>query len=164
MWGMHPTIDIAKHLGHGITKNSVISKAHRLGLRRLAMSTRHPIPKLACPKGHTAGRTKRGFCLECDRERKRGPQAQRRVFLNNFRPSSAPKKVKHMDSPEPDFLKLIKITELNSFTCHWPVGDPSDLDTFRYCGLQKSPWDGPYCSHHLQKSMKSFEAVFSCSP
>ena len=172
MWGKVPTVEIAEKIGCGITKNSVVGKAARLGLTRLAFRSKHSYlvrkPSSPCARGHTAGRRKNGTCIECAKEQKRRayygePKMPRANTSRTYFRPVPPQKVKFMDSPEPDFLKLITITELNGFTCHWPVGDPSNLDEFRYCGLPKNPWDkSPYCSHHLQKSMKSFEAVFAC--
>jgi GcrA cell cycle regulator len=42
----------------------------------------------------------------------------------------------------------ITIVDLTERTCHWPLGDPGDLQTFRYCGAKKSLDAGPYCRAH----------------
>ena len=115
----------------GMTKGSIIGKADRLKLRTLSTVTK---------------------VLRADRGRDSSPNKQPSRWLH-------PRKVKPMQTFEPE-MKLITIIELTDTTCHWPVGDPSDLDSFRYCGCIKVPGPQPYCPHHMEKSMKSFEAIF----
>jgi GcrA cell cycle regulator len=132
LWGTMPASWVAKRMG--ITKGMVIGKADRLGLRAVSAGAMWSIIR---------------------RERTPYP-----VVRPPSRPRK-PRKVKPMQFPEPE-MKLISIVDLNDTTCHWPVGDPSDWDNFRYCGLCKRTEDkSPYCSYHYTKSMKQFEAVFA---
>jgi hypothetical protein len=40
----------------------------------------------------------------------------------------------------------ITLADLTLFSCRWPIGDPHDLTTFRYCG-EPAP-SAPYCNRH----------------
>jgi hypothetical protein len=42
----------------------------------------------------------------------------------------------------------ITLTDLTLFSCRWPMGNPRDLTTFRYCG-EAAP-RAPYCNRHLR--------------
>lgn len=84
------------------------------------------------------------------------------------RPRSMPKPRPKRSEMLPELtlldMRLITIVELTKSTCHWPIGDPSEIESFRYCGLFKQPDNGPYCPHHFQKSLSRNERVFACSP
>lgn len=41
----------------------------------------------------------------------------------------------------------LTLLDLPPCGCRWPKGDPADLETFRYCGLEAVP-DRPYCASH----------------
>jgi hypothetical protein len=43
----------------------------------------------------------------------------------------------------------ITLADLTLFSCRWPIGDPHDLATFRYCG-EAAPCGGPYCKCHAR--------------
>jgi GcrA cell cycle regulator len=49
---------------------------------------------------------------------------------------------------------FIGILAVNSRMCHWPIGDPLDVndpDKFHYCG--RAPFTGsPYCEGHARKA------------
>ena len=89
------------------------------------------------------------------------PNIMQRTYSPPIQPK--PKRPTVIEEISIDDMCLISIVELNDITCRWPIGDPSDWDNFKYCGLPKQTHDGPYCSHHLKKSMMSFERVFACS-
>jgi hypothetical protein len=42
----------------------------------------------------------------------------------------------------------ITLADLTLFSCRWPIGNPHDLTTFRYCG-EAAPC-GPYCKRHAR--------------
>ena len=132
-WGKMYASSIATQLG--VTKGAVIGRADRLGLPRLNPSTTQRT------YGPTRGPAK-------PRKRSTQPKPKRPTMIEDLTLGD---------------MRLISIVELSDTTCHWPIGDPSDWDKFRYCGLPKVQWGGPYCSHHLKKSMMAFERVFSCA-
>lgn len=47
---------------------------------------------------------------------------------------------------KPEESQVIRLSELRSGMCSWPVGDPGD-DKFHFCGEQAAPGK-PYCSKH----------------
>ena len=133
---------IALLLGHGLTRNAVIGKVHRLGLcrpRQVAELIRFasspivpaerapgrraaPRPRSAPPDG--SGRDGAG-----GGRRKRRPAAEPQVFEGVVLPMSL----------------RVTIIELKEAMCRWPLGDPTSPD-FRYCGSPTA--SGPYCAHH----------------
>lgn len=42
----------------------------------------------------------------------------------------------------------VTIFDLRDQHCHWPIGDPRDIATFRFCGGARS-LPSSYCAHHL---------------
>ena len=134
-WGKISATAIAQQIGATVTKGAVIGRADRLGLPRLNPNIMQRTYSPPIP----------------GQPRKRSTQPK-------------PKRLTVIEEISIDDMCLISIVELSDTTCRWPFGDPSDWDNFRYCGLPKQPHDGPYCSHHLKKSMLAFERVFACSP
>jgi GcrA cell cycle regulator len=131
---------IANLLGHGLTRNAVIGKVHRLGLAGRAKSPnasaahspqaqnsgRPAVAARAAPA--TAARMVRGataLAIE--------PQA-----LTEARP-------REMESVVLPMSVRVTIVELKEAMCRWPLGDPTSAE-FRYCGSQTHV--GPYCAYH----------------
>ncbi|MBY5706979.1 GcrA cell cycle regulator [Rhizobium leguminosarum] len=108
---------IAQSLG-GVSRNNVIGKVHRLSL---------------------PGRAKAGDSLASQRAAVRAERHQRGpdVEATEYRPAV------NVVVPIARRLSLGQLTEQ---TCHWPVGDPLEVD-FHFCGLEVSP-SGPYCPYH----------------
>ena len=117
----------------GKTRNSVISKWHRLGLcggeRRLITGQR-PKNRPAQPEFLVANileRRKRN--QEANGPRKRGPK-----------PIPA----------EPDSGSRCSLMELTADTCRWPIGDITERDGFSFCGAHTS--EPPYCEFHQARA------------
>lgn len=140
---------IALHLGHGATRNAVISKLHRLGL-----SGRTPIAK-------TASRAKR------IRLKKNKPTIAQMPAFWGRNTSVAPVPVEpYREKPEPaEYVPLPgpKVTILRrresdgaveenplllASSCRWPIGDPREAD-FHFCGHPKQPGLS-YCGLHAK--------------
>jgi GcrA cell cycle regulator len=132
---------IASLLGHGVSRNAVIGKVHRLGLagrakspnsggarqRRLAPSPtahRAVAPRLtpAAPR-MIRGATALAIAAEALSE------ADPQVFESVVVPMSL----------------RVTIVELKESMCRWPLGDPATSE-FRYCGSPAA--SGPYCAYH----------------
>ena len=145
---------IAAELNHGITRNAVIGKVHRLGLsgRAKTPSSSTPRPRKVTrapshPLGHTMARAIGAASggISSSRPAMRGNLA--------LRTAEAP-----MIDPVADFVvqpyedvvvpmsERISIMELRESTCRWPYGDPATED-FRFCGAE-SPIGTPYCAFH----------------
>jgi hypothetical protein len=43
----------------------------------------------------------------------------------------------------------ITLADLTLFSCRWPIGNPHDLTTFRYCG-EAAPCGSSYCKQHAR--------------
>jgi hypothetical protein len=50
--------------------------------------------------------------------------------------------------PEPLVEEGITLEDLTLLSCRWPIGNPHDLATFRYCGEPAS--SGSYCQRHTR--------------
>jgi GcrA cell cycle regulator len=131
---------ISAQLGHGLSRNAVIGKVHRLGLAGRAKSSSSaaapprpaPAPRLATransgggARAAVRGTTALAIAAETMLE-------TRPVFRDE-------------DVVVPMSLR-VTIIELKEAMCRWPLGDPTSSE-FRYCG---SPTLGvsPYCAHH----------------
>jgi GcrA cell cycle regulator len=133
---------IAMLLGHGLTRNAVIGKVHRLGLagrakpsssaasRPRASSSPQGIQRAAPPRttAPVAPRVVRGataLAIAPQTAIEAEPEAYESVVL-------------------PMALR-VTIVELKEAMCRWPLGDPTSPD-FRYCGSPVA--SGPYCAYH----------------
>jgi len=132
---------IATLLGHGLTRNAVIGKVHRLGLAGRAKSpgssSSHPRPsaprrpshRIAAPRAASvAPRIIRGATALAIATQPFN-EAEHETFESVVLPMSL----------------RVTIVELKEAMCRWPLGDPTSPD-FRYCGSPAS--SGPYCAHH----------------
>lgn len=122
---------IAAELG-GITRNSVISKVHRLGLSGRAKSPSSAPPRLRKPP------------------RLQMPRVPRRAMRGNMALAHT---YQLKVEAEPELIDNViplgqrrTLLELTEEICHWPIGDPETPD-FYYCGGQSLP-HLPYCAHH----------------
>lgn len=59
-------------------------------------------------------------------------------------------------------IRFLRIMELTSRTCRWPIGDPLD-EGFRYCGDEIKN-DSPYCLMHHSVAYISKKEKVSFSP
>ena len=117
----HSGSQIARMLGDGATRNSVLGKAFRLKLEARAVS------KKSTSKTHT----KRDSSPEI-KTQKLGRKAKFRALLldKTFEP----------ENPK-------KIEELTKETCRWPIGHPYE-EKFYFCG-RKPIEKFPYCKLHV---------------
>ncbi|MBQ9272027.1 MAG: global cell cycle regulator GcrA-like protein [Alphaproteobacteria bacterium] len=125
MWSEGLTAnEIAKKLG--VTKNAIVGKVHRLCL------TARPSP--------IKSKDEESSELELsvtENEKEKAIAAKQRSF------SKA--------ESEPEICKPgvnIKLIDLDSHTCRWPIGDPRD-DDFCFCG-KKVRTGQTYCDEHAQ--------------
>jgi GcrA cell cycle regulator len=144
---------IAARLGHGVTRNAVIGKVHRLNL-----SGRVTQPRAAAPRAP---------------RKTREPSHPGRTTGMPSMPSTgnaALKSFRHVEPaprqisiPEPAPLRLvdlpkdgrITILHLSDKTCKWPIGDPGHED-FCFCGHK--PRDGsPYCEYHARAAYQPLQ-------
>ena len=117
----HSGSQIARMLGNGATRNSVLGKAFRLKLEARAVSK----------KSTQKTNTDKDSSPEI-KTQKLGRKAKFKALLldKNFEP----------ENPK-------KLTELTDNTCRWPIGHPYEKD-FYFCG-RKPLEKFPYCHLHV---------------
>lgn len=114
---------IAAVLGGGITKNSVLGKAHRIGLPKKPQATQKASKKHYRPRKKTSPRL----------VREKAPPP----------PVAAP--VASTPITDPQFLCL-QVWELESHHCRFPIGNPGE-EGFGFCGADCGA-EQTYCGFH----------------
>ena len=130
---------IAALLGHGLTRNAVIGKVHRLGLggRAKSLSLVSSRPRKPRPAPATL--------------RSAAPRAVvPRIARGAAALALAPHALSELEAEAFEAVILpmslrVTIVDLKEAMCRWPLGDPASPD-FRYCGSHAPA--GPYCPHH----------------
>lgn len=118
------TGEIGKRLG--VSKNAVVGKAHRLGLKGRPSPIKRAEPAAAAAAATPAAGATPGAAP---------------AVAHTAAPSSSSKK-------QP--VKVFTLTDLNSNTCRWPIGDPKHED-FHFCGKNVYPGK-PYCLDHCAQA------------
>lgn len=134
--------DIAARLD--CSRNAAIGRAHRLGLKRASYAPKPPRPQ----RPRTNGGPPR--IVE---KKKRGS--------SNFSPLTSFPTARAKTKPSKETLRmvvdpgqalaesiLVELWSVKDSRCRFPYGEPSDVDSFRFCGAPKAN-DSPYCwAHH----------------
>jgi GcrA cell cycle regulator len=134
---------IATLLGHGLTRNAVIGKVHRLGLadRAKPSSSAPPRPRTSPQQGVRRAAPPRATA----------PVAPRVVggatALAIAQRTEIEAELEAYESVVLPMSLRVTIVELKEAMCRWPLGDPTSPD-FRYCGSPAA--SGPYCAYHGQ--------------
>lgn len=127
LWGKVSSPLIAAKIGHGITKNGVISKAKRLGLPQLQKGYARGINKVRTP------RQPRGCA---------GSPAS--LILHRIK--NPPRlKVIPVEIPPPEAL-MIPLLQLNDHTCKYTLGEGTGINQL-FCGAPKDI-EFSYCPFH----------------
>ncbi len=131
---------IASELAHGITRNAVIGKVHRLGLSGRVKSP-SPAPARVRPKARPE-------------DEAGGPVAPishgNLALAAEVRPVAAPAPRSTSDDVVVPISQRVSIMELRESMCRWPLGDPTTAE-FRYCGAKmQAGVGGPYCTYHAR--------------
>ncbi|HKI16092.1 MAG TPA: GcrA family cell cycle regulator [Roseiarcus sp.] len=132
---------IASLLGHGVSRNAVIGKVHRLGLAGRAKS---PSSGGACPHRPAPSPTAHRAAAP------RLTQAAPRITRGATALAIAPEALSEADPQVFESVIVpmslrVTIVELKESMCRWPLGDPTTSE-FRYCGSPAA--SGPYCGYH----------------
>lgn len=111
---------------HPLTRNAIIGKLHRLGVSG----------------GRPAYEVKRTVVKK---RRRQSPRPSVRKSPDRFvqKPSAWAPPPKPLE-PAPE--GGVHLLEVQSGQCRWPMGDPRDLDSFRFCGATSEV--NNYCMHH----------------
>jgi GcrA cell cycle regulator len=130
LWlGGQPASFIATRLGD-VTRNAVIGKVLRLGLRR-----------------------RDGSPLSLTRSSTTRPRKRNRTRLTrprNKRPPPPKPQPRPCHPPKENLAEMI--LRLRTFDCRWPIGDPY-LEGFHFCG-QHALADLPYCAAHQREGTR----------
>jgi len=136
LWGQGQTASRIAELLGGITRNAVIGKAHRLGLRGRPSPIRReegqqPISRPARTAPAAA------IAEQLTREVPPPPVVEAPASLPPL-PAEAPP------------VTAGKITRGSNRACSWPVGDPKQPG-FHFCGEEAIP-GRPYCASHCSQA------------
>ena len=129
---------ISAQLGHGVTRNAVIGKVHRLGLAGRAKS---PSSSASPPRAASAPRMSPRPAASSARTAVRGATA----LALASEPMLDTRPVFQEDDVVVPMSLRVTIIDLKEAMCRWPLGDPTSAE-FRYCGSPAA--SGPYCTHH----------------
>jgi GcrA cell cycle regulator len=133
---------IANLLGHGLTRNAVIGKVHRLGLAGRAKS-----PSAAGPHARPTQPQQCARSVAPPRAATASaPRMVRGATALAIQPQVATEaQPQAIESVVVPMSVRVTIVELKEAMCRWPLGDPATAE-FRYCG--SSTHAGPYCAYH----------------
>lgn len=124
------TNEIAKNLG--VSKNSIVGKVHRLNLTARPSPIKKKDNSTAIKPTTTAVETENN--VACTKTAKKVSTAvETNVKVSSFEKNTSTS-------------ACLKLTELDSHTCRWPIGDPRD-DSFGFCG-KKVRSGQTYCEEH----------------
>ena len=129
---------ISAQLGHGVTRNAVIGKVHRLGLAGRAKA---PSSAASPKRAASAPRMSPRPASNGARTAVRGATA----LAIAAEPMLDTRPVFQEDDVVVPMSLRVTIIDLKEAMCRWPLGDPTSSE-FRYCGSPAA--SGPYCAHH----------------
>ncbi len=154
---------IAAELSHGITRNAVIGKVHRLGLSGRVKSPTQaaPRPRPAKPQStshssgsgsgasHGTGGASPGMIQRSQTAPRQSMPMSRGATALAYAPRADLEPVlRPTEEVVIPMSERVTIMELKESMCRWPLGDPATPE-FRYCGT-KSPIGDTYCTHHAR--------------
>ncbi|RBP02329.1 GcrA cell cycle regulator [Roseiarcus fermentans] len=138
---------IANLLGHGLTRNAVIGKVHRLGL-----AGRIKAPNAAAGQSRAVAAPQEARAVAQSRPAAAAPVPAARMVRGATALAIQPQSQTLTETQPEEIERVVlpmsarvTIVELRESMCRWPLGDPTSSD-FRYCGSPTHA--GPYCSHH----------------
>ena len=128
---------IARRIG-GLTRNAVIGKIHRLGLKRDSTVR--------------ITRTKAQNKVVRQRQRQRAPKPATEVRRILTAMATEP-----LPAERPDDIARVSFAALEAHHCRWPVGEVGQPG-FGFCGCK--PVDGaPYCTDHVRRAFTGVQPV-----
>jgi GcrA cell cycle regulator len=128
----------------GVSRCAVVGKAHRLGIIQgekpgQIRSVRAQGPRPPAPRQPPISR-----------EERNARRRERRALAKGMLPAVAHALARRSPTkPAAPDMRLLETADLTATSCVWPLGDPSDMSTFRYCGATR-PFDRSYCEFHAQ--------------
>ena len=179
MWeGGSTASQIADELG-GVSRNAVIGKAHRLGLKARPSPVKPnekeaaapapkapkadlpprplPTPRAAPPRAAPANELAEGAAPKAPSPRivSVGPGGFLRQGPGDQQapiPPAPPRRLVPA-KPSPEMAEKTGLLELNDRICRWPMGHPGEAD-FHFCGEKVNP-GFPYCVEHCGRAYQA---------
>lgn len=144
--------EIANEMGGGLTRNGVIGKVTRLGLPRRGKAGvgGRPVRTQAAPKTAPKPVFRKTVMTPVQVKSKSGSSFHRMV--EKVVTAQEMPNIDSIVAPNPELQ--VSIMEARGDHCRWPIGDPADIWTFRYCGGDASG-DRSYCGFHAKLAYQS---------
>jgi GcrA cell cycle regulator len=146
---------ITAELGGSMSRNAVISKAHRLGLAhgtsKFASTPRARKPNRrpeSSPTGETADQGGPALAPMSVRPQVAKEPEETRPREDATVPAQAVEETRAEVDGAVLLPMRVTIMQLREGMCRWPLGDPTHAG-FCYCGA-KAVTGLPYCTHHAQ--------------
>jgi GcrA cell cycle regulator len=155
MWESGATASqIADELG-GVSRNAVIGKAHRLGLKA------RPSPVKPNEEKETAKAPDPLPVAKAKPKLKVPPPAPKAAPSAVAKPTGdqqapippAPPRRLVPARPSPEIADKTSLLDLNDRVCRWPMGHPGEPD-FHFCGEKVNP-GFPYCVEHCGRAYQA---------
>lgn len=130
---------MAAELGCGLTRNAIIGKLHRLGIKGNRQTPRAPYNTRGSKRRKPAKRTTvvRQLFAYAGAEK---------LYVRRQKPDPLP------DASIPEAQRLT-LLQLRDGVCRWPCGDPGDASFF-FCG-GPTYGDLPYCAAHCRAAYET---------
>jgi GcrA cell cycle regulator len=165
MWdkGMSAS-QIAEQLGNNITRNAVIGKAHRLGLKSRPSPVKADSPRAkpapaAVPTPTPTPTPPLVRAQDPEVAFARAAPVMQRAPMPMMMPNTGPVPPTTTSHPmanrrsRPDMGRKITLLELTEKVCKWPIGHPDEED-FHFCGAPVNAGT-PYCLEHCAVAYQS---------
>jgi GcrA cell cycle regulator len=146
----HSGSAIAAALGRGITRNAVISMAHRHRWSWRGVGPPPP-PKPRKPRDQWGVR-RSSTAIFADAQARLKRQKPPRAQHAHAQPKPEPPPVMVEDRPLRAPLPVKPaLIDLRPESCRWPEGDPG-TEGFHFCGEDNRPGGGTYCGAHAARA------------
>jgi GcrA cell cycle regulator len=143
---------IATEIGPWCTRSAVIGKIHRLGLTERVKRSANPATrsKKIASTATPARNADAWRDAQVAQKKSIGRQLPLRAGETASRTKSTPTLV--VDTAAAPQSRFVTLLDLDIHSCRWPIGEPCDLETFRYCGAPHADMSAgrPYCPHHTR--------------
>jgi GcrA cell cycle regulator len=173
---------IAEDLG-GVSRNAVIGKAHRLGLKsrpspvkandvdakpaaakpKAKIAEKPAAPRTAAPSAAPADRPVQSFATPSPAQPRSdmpkivsiGPGGFMRQGPGDQQAPIPPAPPRRLvpAKPSPEIADKTSLLDLNERVCRWPMGHPGEPD-FHFCGVAVNP-GFPYCVEHCGRAYQA---------
>lgn len=156
--------DIAKELGD-VTRNAVIGKVHRLGLKGRVNPKETPAPAPSAePKPKAKPKVADKKVAKPEPEITKAPIAEPEIEEDDLDDQDTPPVVPAANDEIPlearekatqveNESKRLNLMQLTERVCKWPIGDPA-TEEFWFCGHPSQPGK-PYCEAHVELAFQA---------